>query len=104
MFADFRAGWQIVGLVNGRRELTSPKNPSWRGYVIKVATIGNTFDVNVTQDIYAMLLDQVPYEFAGRFEDRSGHLTLISERIKPLDQPTPRRDGPEAGPTPRRNS
>jgi hypothetical protein len=104
MSSEYRSAWQIIGMVVGRRELTSPKNPSWRGYVAKVATIGSTFEVNVTADTFGMLMDQVAYDFSGRFEDRSGRLTLIADRIKPLPEPAARSAVAEVGSAPRRNS
>lgn len=81
MIANLNAGWAMAGVVMEKRELTSSKNANWRGYVFKLATLGNTFELNVTQDQHAGVTVGEQLEVRGRFEEQSGRLKLIAERI-----------------------
>lgn len=81
MNGNLTAGWAMAGVVMEKRELTSTKNANWRGYVFKLATLGHTFELNVSHDQYALLVIGEQLEIRGRFEEQSGKLKLIAERI-----------------------
>ena len=69
---EVSATWRIVGVVAERRELKSEKASAkdWRGYVVKVMTLGATFEITVTHDQFDKVGDGEPVEMVGRFEQR----------------------------------
>ncbi len=87
----YQASWRIVGVVVERRELTSPKNVDWRGHVVKLATIGATFEVEVNAEQYATVGDGGAYDMSGRFDSRAmktggSRVVLLVQSIKPLEE------------------
>lgn len=85
---QFECGWSISGVVSELRELKSAKNETWRGYVVKIATLGMTAEVNVTPEQYKTLAVGGEVRASGRFEDKGGYLRLIAAVI---GEPTPAR-------------
>lgn len=75
---EFSCGWAISGVVVERRELKSEKNATWRGYVVKVATLGMTAEVTVTPELFSQIADGSAVSFKGRFEDNKGYLRLVA--------------------------
>lgn len=71
------ASWSMMGVVTERRELTSEKNKSWRGYVVKVATLGATFEVQVTPEQYGQIAYGQSLELSGRLEEQQGRMRLV---------------------------
>lgn len=78
---EFSCGWSISGVVVERRELKSEKNATWRGYVVKVATLGMTAEVTVTPELFAKIGDGAPISLTGRFEDNKGYLRLVATEL-----------------------
>jgi hypothetical protein len=78
-----KAGWEVDGIVIETRELKSEKNASWRGYVTKIATIGLTLEVNITEPIFRTLAAGMPVSAAGRFEAAGDRVRFVATAIKP---------------------
>ncbi|MEL6310968.1 MAG: hypothetical protein AAFQ17_01160 [Pseudomonadota bacterium] len=88
--------WSIGGIVTERRELTSKKNESWRGYVVSVAGLGQTFEINVTKEQFDELADGQHVHLTGEFENQRGasgsFLRLVLKHISdemPEETPNP---------------
>lgn len=82
MVPGLSASWQMPGVVTERREIKSAKNAAWVGYVLKIATMGATFDVTVTPELYNSVAPGEQVEATGHFEDQKGILRLICDRLK----------------------
>jgi hypothetical protein len=76
-----RASWEVVGIVVERRELTSEKSKSWKGYVCKVSTLGMTAEIALTDKLFPQVGEGQHLVFRGRFEERGGYLKLIAESV-----------------------
>ncbi len=76
------AQWKIIGVVTEVRELTSPKNESWRGYVCRVATFGLAAEIQLTEELFRRIVSGSYLEFHGRFQDMKGILKLVCESFK----------------------
>lgn len=83
----FMAAWKIGGLINDKRELTSPKNAAWRGYVLRLQSLGHTFELGVTAEQYATAAIGELVEAIGRFEEQAGRLKLVADRIEKRKSP-----------------
>ena len=79
--ANFAAQWVMKGVVHEKRILTSAKSPDWRGYVVKVATLGNAFEVSVTKEQFDQVEEQQFRAFSGELENSNNRLKLICKRI-----------------------
>lgn len=77
------ARWNVVGIVTEKRELTSPKNATWRGYVCRVATVGLTAEVNLTPELFGKVGEGELLKFSGRFELQERFLKLMAEKVEP---------------------
>lgn len=66
------AKWSIGGIIVDTRVLTSHKNKDWRGYLIKVAGLGQTFEISCTAEQQAKLAAGEHYDFRGTFEEQKG--------------------------------
>jgi len=66
------ARWTVAGIITEARELTSPKNKEWRGYIIKVATLGQAFELNVDQKQFHQMAAGQHLIFEGRFDEQRG--------------------------------
>ncbi len=44
MFDGLVTRWEMGGLLNDKRELKSPKDANWRGYVVKIGTLHGVFE------------------------------------------------------------
>lgn len=73
--------WSIAGVVVEARELTSQKNATWRGYVVKVQTLGQTFELQTDVDQHKKLAAGMNMAFAGRFEDQGGRQRFVVESM-----------------------
>lgn len=82
------AEWIISGIVTERRELTSQKNASWRGYAVKVASLGATFDLQVTPEQFATIAQGEMLKFRGTFQEQGGFQKFIVGAFEPLTMPT----------------
>jgi hypothetical protein len=89
LIGPFKQDWQIVGVVNERRELTSPKNPNWRGHVVKLAGLGQTFELQVSLSMFNQVEPGVLMDAAGHFEHQRGELKLVVDRMEPMGQQAP---------------
>jgi hypothetical protein len=76
--------FQVEGVVSEKRELTSQKNQTWRGYILKVATIGATFELNATHEQFSSLNEGAERLFQGKIEDQRGQLRLTIQKIAEL--------------------
>lgn len=74
---QYEASWKITGDVVDRRELTSEKNKAWRGYVVKVAVVGATLEVQVSEAEFKSLGVGEHVQLAGRFERRSDNVLQL---------------------------
>jgi hypothetical protein len=81
--ATFGAQWAIKGVVNEKRELTSAKTATWRGYLVKVATLGNAFEVSVTKEQYDSVEEQQHRAFGGELDNTGNRLRLVCKTIGP---------------------
>lgn len=77
-----QANWIISGIVTERRELTSEKNKSWRGYVCKLASLGATFEIQLTPEQYNQLADGQMTEMRGRFDEQQGRQRFVCDNFK----------------------
>lgn len=68
--------FQVEGLIAERRELTSAKNATWRGYILKVATIGSTLEMNCTAEQFNSVADGDGVACQGKIEDQAGRMRL----------------------------
>lgn len=87
----YQASWRIVGVVVERRELTSEKNATWRGHVVKLATIGATYEVEVSAEQFKTVGDGAAYDVSGRFDSRAmktggSRVVLVVQSIKPIEE------------------
>lgn len=83
------ASWRIVGVCVERRELTSEKNASWRGYVCKLASMGGSFEVELTPKQFTTVGEGEAYDACGRFDPRATktggtRVIFVAQSIKPL--------------------
>lgn len=79
MQLQLSASWSIVGIVVEARELTSQKNKNWKGYVAKVASLGATFELQLSVEQYRQLAAGQMLAFTGRFEEQSGRQRLVCD-------------------------
>ena len=63
------AGWRVVGIITERRELKSPKNEKWRGYVCKVATLGMTAELQLSPEQFTAVTEGQHIAALGTFEE-----------------------------------
>ncbi|MEQ8209732.1 MAG: hypothetical protein RH917_07855 [Lacipirellulaceae bacterium] len=85
---NYSAGWRIHGVVSETRELKSPKNPDWRGYLAKVQTLGSTHEITCEDQAQWSTLQQLKGQAAllgGEFETVKGALKLI---LKTVEKPS----------------
>lgn len=82
------AEWKISGIVTECRELTSQKNASWRGYAVKVASLGATFDLQVTAEQFNQIAQGEMLVFNGTFQEQGGFQKFIVSGWQPLTMPT----------------
>ncbi len=80
----FRSDWQVVGVVNEWRELTSQKNATWRGHLVKVAALGATFELHVPASLFNAVPVGELVEASGRLEYQSGQLKLVATHLVTL--------------------
>jgi len=81
------AKWEIGGVVQERRELKSEKNREWRGYVMKIATLGQTFEIQVNEEVYKRLAIGNAAIFTGSFEEFGGRLRFNCESANLQEDP-----------------
>lgn len=74
---QLQASWLIVGVVTERRVLTSEKSKTWRGYVVKVASLGATFELQATPEQHGSIQEGQVLRLTGRFEDQHGRVKLV---------------------------
>ena len=83
------ANWSIAGIVTEARILTSDKNKAWRGYIIKVATLGQTFELSCDEGQFNGLSAGQHVCFEGHWEEQKGktgtYLKLIVDRVVEVD-------------------
>ena len=75
------AGWRVVGIITERRELKSPKNEKWRGYVCKVATLGMTAELQLSPEQFTAVTEGQHIAAVGTFEESGGVLRLRTSKI-----------------------
>jgi hypothetical protein len=85
MLDGLGSAWNIVGQVAELRELTSQKSKDWRGYVVKMATMGSTFEALCSPDVWKGLQIGQLCKFAGHLEDQRGTLRLMLDRVTPAN-------------------
>ena len=94
----FSAHWSVSGVVVEARELTSKKNPDWRGHIAKVASLGHTFELQLNAEQFKGVHSGEQMLFKGRFEDQKGYLRLIVIEMGGLtDNGTTSEQEPKAG-------
>jgi len=76
------AKWEMSGIITEARRLTSSKNKDWAGFVCKVATLGSTFEVQMTKDQFEKVGEGDQGQFNGKFEDQRGNLRFILTEMK----------------------
>lgn len=81
-----KASWTITGLITDRRILTSQKNAEWSQPMVKVQTLGDTYEVSCTKEIYAQMAEGELLELRGEFERRPGreggsHLNFVCKSV-----------------------
>jgi hypothetical protein len=74
--------WTGTGVVTERRTLTSPKNKDWKGWALKVATLGATLDVSVDEAMFKQIGEGQQVELAGRFEVRDSIPRLVATKLQ----------------------
>lgn len=79
-----QAKFHVSGIVQELRELKSEKNKSWRGYRVKVATLGLTMELTVTHDQHSKLAAGEMMEFAGLFEQAGQNIQYVVHSFKPF--------------------
>lgn len=78
--------WEMGGLLNDKRELTSQKQASWRGYVVKIGTLHGVFEALSSAEVWQKLVVGQAYRFGGHLEDQRGTLRLMLDRVLPLNE------------------
>lgn len=81
----FVAQFVLSGVISERRELKSSKNPhsDWRGYVLKIQTLGSTFEVDVTKELFETSSQfQELLVFTGVLVMQGTTLKLVCSEIK----------------------
>lgn len=78
-----KASWNVVGVVAEKRELKSQKNTEWRGYVVKLATLGMTAEVQCEHELYKALAVGQQVNATGTFEESQGRLRLLLRELVP---------------------
>ena len=74
--------FQIEGQIAERRELTSAKNATWRGWILKVATIGSTLEMNCTHEQFMSVVDGEMVACQGKISDEAGRMRLTLVVLK----------------------
>ncbi len=75
------ATWNVIGIVTELRELKSSKNATWRGYLVRVASLGATFELQADADQFATMAVGQYASFTGRFDEQAGRQRLVIDRI-----------------------
>jgi len=78
------ANWNICGIVTEKRELTSKKNADWRGYIVKVATLGDSYEIQITLEQFRAIGDGEHIECTGKFEEQNNKQRFILDKYKTL--------------------
>ena len=78
------ASWTVVGIVTELREFKSDRNKTWRGYSIRVASLGATFELTADAQQYSQIAVGQHLSFTGKFEESGGRQRLI---ITAIDEP-----------------
>ncbi len=85
--------WEIEGIVQESRILRSQKNDKWRGYVVRLAAIGGTYEINVDSCVPKGTDDATfektyavgtPLRAAGRFEAQGYGVRLLASAASPV--------------------
>ena len=71
------ASWIISGIVTECRELTSAKNKDWRGFIVKLASLGATFEVQCSPQQFRQFSPGMEVECHGLFEEQQGRTKFI---------------------------
>lgn len=80
------AEWIISGVVTECRELTSQKNTTWRGYSVKVASLGATFDLQATPEQFRRISSGEMLLFRGTFQEQGGFQKFVIQHFGPIPQ------------------
>lgn len=78
------ANWTIAGIVKEKRQLTSQKNKDWRGYIIKIATLGDSFELQADLEQFNQIGEGEHIEITGEFEEQNGKQRFIIKNYKPV--------------------
>lgn len=81
---DLRCNFELVGLVKECRTLTSKTNAEWRGYVVKVGTLGQMFEVSFgdRRDLFEKCGEGVIVSMEGHFDEYRGSMKFIATSVK----------------------
>ena len=80
------AAWKMSGVVSEVRVITSPKNASWKGYAVKLQTLGATYELSLTEELFATVAQGDQIDAAGGFEEFGGRVKFIAKNVKVLTQ------------------
>jgi len=76
------ANWNVCGIVTEKRELTSKKNTDWRGYIVKLATLGESYEVQCTLEQYQAIGDGEHIEAKGKFQEQNNKQRFVLDSYK----------------------
>jgi hypothetical protein len=76
------ASWNVIGIVTELRELKSEKNKAWRGYIVRVASLGATFELQASAEQFSELAVGMVTSLHGRFDEQGGRQRLIITKIE----------------------
>ena len=80
------ANWNVCGIVTEKRELTSKKNADWRGYIVKVATLGESYEIQTTPEQYKAIGDGEHIECTGKFEEQNNKQRFVLDNWKSVSK------------------
>lgn len=78
--------FHLCGVVKTKRKLTSEKNKTWAGYILGIAGMGATHEMEVTEALFNSVTEGEHLFFSGEHDNYGGKIRLKCQRIQPADR------------------
>ncbi len=78
--------FHLCGVIKTKRKLTSEKNKNWAGYILGVAGMGATHELEVVEAMFNSVAEGEHLFFSGEHENYAGKIRLKCQRILPADR------------------
>lgn len=85
-----KAEWTITGVVTEKRVMKSQKNADWQQPIVKVQTMGDTFELQCDDTLFGKIAEGEFLRIHGDFERRPGRErgTVLNFVAREVTQPT----------------